>query len=135
MPSSYRVVTSVVAAVLTSTIALAEGYDARPGWEKAAYTTYAAAADVVPVVSATVAPRCLPGYFACKISFAAVGLITAAEQLLASGGSDLAQTRALLHRGFGGDWVLTGPHAAGDRVADPLPDPLPVASPEAAPAE
>jgi len=128
MRSSYQVAVLIAALFLASRPALAEPFDERPASQRAAYTAYAVAADVLPVVSATVAPRCLPGYIVCKISFAALGLIAAGEQLFLSNGSDLNQTRALLHRGFGGDWVLTGRHAAGDIEAQPLPDPLPVAT-------
>jgi hypothetical protein len=49
--------------------------------------------------------------------------------LLTSGGSDLAQNRAILHRGFAGDWVVTGRQAAGDEPIEVLPDPAPASSP------
>jgi hypothetical protein len=74
--------------------------------------TVLAGLNVVPIVRPGGA-RCLPGYIVCKFSFAAFSLLAAGEQLLFSGGTDLDQTRAL-YRGFGGDWVLTGAHAAGD---------------------
>jgi hypothetical protein len=57
--------------------------------------------------------------------FATVSLIAAADQLALSGGGDLAQTRAILHRGFAGDWYLTAKHTSGDVTAQPLPDPPP----------
>jgi len=39
-----------------------------------------------------------------------------------SGGADLAQTRAILHRGFAGDWVLTPRHVAREATPEPLPE-------------
>jgi hypothetical protein len=100
-------------------------WDDRSAGQRAGYTTLAVVENIVPVTSALAAPRCLPGYFACKFSFAAISLLVAGEQLVFSGGTDLDQTRAILHRGFGGDWILTGAHAAGDVTPDPLPDPGP----------
>ena len=103
-------------------------WEDRPGWQRAGFTTLAVIENVVPVASAFAAPRCLPGYIACKFSLAFVSLVVAGEQLVFSGGADLDQTRAILHRGFGGDWVLTGAHAAGDVTPDVLPDPGPRAA-------
>lgn len=105
--------------------ALAETYDERPTWQRAAFTTWAIISNIVPIASATVAPKCLPGYILCKASFAGLSLLTAGEQVVLSGGEDLGQTRAILHRGFGGDWILTGRHVAGDQAVEVLPDPGP----------
>jgi hypothetical protein len=90
---------------------------------RALHTELATVANAVPVASAFYAPKCLPGYFLCKLSFAAVSVVAAADQLIFSGGGDLAQTRAILYRGFAGDWLLDGRHTAGDLEAHPLPDP------------
>jgi hypothetical protein len=96
---------------------------ARVGW-----TSLAAVANVVPIVSAVFAPKCLPGYIVCKITFAGMSLIAAADQLLFAGNGDTAQTKAILYRGFGGDWFLTGRHVNGDATPQPLPDPPPPTS-------
>jgi hypothetical protein len=85
-------------------------------------------ANVVPVVSTIYAPRCLPGYVLCKLLFAGTSLVAGTEQLVTSGGADWAQTRAILHGGFGGDWILTGAHVAGDRTPEPWPEPRPPAA-------
>jgi hypothetical protein len=49
----------------------------------------------------------------------------AADPLARAGGGDTVQTRAILHRGFRGDWVLTPRHVAGDLEPQVLPDPPP----------
>ena len=91
------------------------------------YTAGAVVANVTPL-SALYAPRCLPGYILCKLSFAGISVLAAADQLAFSGGADLAQTRAILHRGFAGDWVLTPQHVAGEANPEPLPEPPPPAA-------
>jgi hypothetical protein len=103
----------------------AGNYEEASTGRRALYTAVAAVANVMPVVSAFYAPRCLPGYIVCKLTFAGVSLIAAADQLLMSGGGDRAQTQAILHRGFQGDWVLTPRHVAGDAQPQVLPDPPP----------
>jgi hypothetical protein len=57
--------------------------------------------------------------------WAFVSVVAAEGHLVFSGGQDSAQRRAILYRGFAGDWYLTGRHTAGDLTADPLPDPPP----------
>jgi hypothetical protein len=89
------------------------------------YAGAALAANVLPGVSVVYAPQCLPGYVLCKALFAGASVVLAGEQLVLSGGRDLGQTRAILHRGFAGDWYLTWRHAAGDVQAQPLPEPPP----------
>ena len=103
----------------------AEPYEQRPALLRALYTGIAVVANATPIVSAVFAPRCLPGYVMCKITFAGSSLVAAADQLALSGGSDMGQTRAILYRGFAGDWYLTGKHIAGDLQPDPLPEPAP----------
>src|SRR5262249_32890777 len=109
------------------------GFADRPAWQRVGYTALAGVENVVPITSAFAAPKCLPGYILCKASFAGFSLIAAAEHVILPGGADMGQTRAILHRGFAGDWYLTGAHAAGDATPDVLPDPGPVASTDATP--
>lgn len=95
---------------------------------EALLTGTAAAANVTPVLPSFYAPRCLTGYIFCKAMFAGVSVIAAADQLIFSGGGDMAQTRAILYRGFGGDWVMTPRHIAGEANPEPLPEPPPPAA-------
>lgn len=94
---------------------------------RALYTAGAVVANIVPITSAFVAPRCLPGYILCKLSFAGLSVLAAAESIVMSGGADDEQPLAILHRGFTGDWVLTGAHVSGDETPDPYPDAPPPA--------
>jgi hypothetical protein len=100
-------------------------YEERSLAARIGYGTVAVAANIVPILSAVWAPNCLPGYFACKLSFAGISLITAGAQVSLSGVGDTEQTRAILHRGFSGDWWLTGRHIAGDATPEPLPEAAP----------
>lgn len=108
--------------------ASAEPFAEQPLVARALYTGAAAVANVLPVASVVYEPRCLLGYLVCKVVFATGSVLAAADQLALSGGADLDQTRAILHRGFAGDWILTGPIAAGDRAAELLPEPPPAAA-------
>jgi hypothetical protein len=103
----------------------AASFGERPAAAQALYTGIAVVANVVPIVAAFYAPRCLPGYVLCKATFAGISLIAAAGQLALSGGGDLVQTRAILHRGFAGDWYLTGRHTSREVTPEVLPDPPP----------
>jgi hypothetical protein len=103
-------------------------YDERSAGMRALYTTGAVVANIVPITSAFVAPKCLPGYVLCKVSFAGASVVFATAQLLLSGGSDLEQTKAILTRGFSGDWYLTGRHVAGDVKPQPYPEVAPPAT-------
>jgi hypothetical protein len=105
--------------------AAAVPFEQRSGTARALYTGLAVVANVVPVVSTLYAPRCLPGYVLCKATFAGMSLIAATGQLALSGGGDLNQTRGILHRGFAGDWYLTGRHTSRDVAPDVLPEPPP----------
>ena len=117
----------VLLASLTNAGVARAGYaDASPA-KRALYNTLAVAANVIPGLSAIYAPRCLPGYIVCKVAFAGLSLGVAADQWLMSGAQDVDQTRAILYRGFAGDWYLTGRHVAGDLTPQPLPDPPPPA--------
>lgn len=102
--------------------ALAAGYEDRSAGMRALYTAAAVIANVVPIASAFVAPRCLPGYILCKLSFAGLSVIAAGESLAISGGADKEQPKALLYRGFSGDWFLTGRHVAGDATPEVYPE-------------
>jgi hypothetical protein len=100
----------------------------RPLAPEVLLTTVAVVANVTPVVSSVYAPQCLPGYVFCKALFASVSVLAAVDHLVLSGGADSAQTRAILHRGFAGDWLLTARHIAGEDTAQPLPEPPPPVS-------
>jgi len=116
-------------AVLAVAIPARAGWDDRSPGQKAGYTALAAVENVVPIVSALPAPKCLQGYILCKLSFAGISVVAAGEQLFMGGGSDMKQFESILKRGWTGDWYLTGAHAAGDATADVLPDPGPPANP------
>ena len=117
---------AVLSACLAGPCVAAGGpYEQASPARRVLYTGVAVVANVVPGVSALYAPRCLPGYILCKVTFAGLSLVAAVDQLALSGGMDRAQTRAILHRGFAGDWILTGRHIAGEAEAHPLPDPPP----------
>ena len=106
----------------------AVSYEERSTAGRALYTSIAVIANVVPGVSTLYAPRCLPGYVMCKALWAFVSTVAAADQFVFSGGGDQVQTKAILYRGFAGDWFLTGRHTAGDVTPNPLPDPPPPAA-------
>jgi hypothetical protein len=118
----------LMVAVVTVASHAQAAYEDRPAWQRAGYTVLAGIENVVPVASAFATPRCLPGYIVCKICFAGFSVVAAGEHLFASFGSDMTQTRAILHRGFAGDWILTGRHASGDATPEMRPDPGPVVS-------
>jgi hypothetical protein len=120
---------ALAACLAGAATARAAAYDQQSAGMRALYTGVAVVANVTPFVSALYAPNCLPGYVVCKLTFAGLSLAAAADQLVLSGGGDLAQTRAILHRGFAGDWYLTGRHVAGDAEPQPLPEP-PAPAPE-----
>jgi len=121
---TWRPLTGVIllAASLLAADAQAVPFEEQSGGTRAAYTAVAVVANIFPGVSTLYAPRCLLGYVFCKVLFAAVSCVAATEQLMVSGGADPTQTRAILHHGFAGDWVLTGAHVAGDRTPEPWPD-------------
>lgn len=79
----------------------------------------ATAMNVLPVVSTFASQRCLPGYIACKLSFAGMGLAASGVQIVAGG--DLDGARETLGRAFGGDWVVTPHHLATGIDPDPYP--------------
>jgi hypothetical protein len=115
----------MLVASLIPGIAGAASYAEQSAAKRTLDTGVAVVASVVPVVSTLYAPRCLLGYVFCKAVFAAMSAIAAADQLVFSGGGDMAQTRGILHRGFAGDWVLTGRHVSGEVEPQVLPDPPP----------
>jgi hypothetical protein len=125
--ATLRLRGAVLAGLVLSQVSFARA----TSWEevsaakRALYTSVAVLANVLPFLPTVWAPRCLPPYVVCKLAFASISLLAAADQLAISGGADRAQTRAILQRGFGGDWFLTGEHIAGARTPQPLPDPPP----------
>jgi hypothetical protein len=126
-PSFWKSGVFAAAAMLYAGVATAATpYEELPPATRALFNGVAVLANIVPVVSVLYAPQCLPGYVVCKIAFAGASLIAAADQLILSGGADRTQTRAILHRGFGGDWFLNGRHIAGDAQPQPLPEAAPV---------
>src|SRR2546426_6621451 len=129
MRSRLGIATALAVCLAGTGAAWATPYDERPLGMRALYTGVAVVANVTPFVSALYAPACLPGYVVCKLTYAGLSLAAAADQLVLSGGGDLAQTRAILHRGFAGDWYLTGRHVAGEVEPQPLPEP-PAPAPE-----
>ena len=125
---AWRLAHTALLVVVFVRPAAATSWEERSAVERGAYTAAAMVANVTPIVSAMVAKECLPGYILCKASLAFVSGITALEQLVMSGGGDREQTRAILHRGFAGDWYLTGRHVAGDVRPEPWPQPVPARS-------
>jgi hypothetical protein len=128
---------AAVIAILVSSLAIAGNaaaastpWEERSGLSRAGYTAAAVAANILPGVSALASPICLPGYILCKVTFAIGSIFAAGEQLFFSGGGDTEQTRAILHRGWEGDWFVTGRDMAGDTQADPFPKPPPPAEGE-----
>lgn len=121
-----KIASALLAAMLLPVgVVGAATYDEQPAAKRAMYTGIAVVANVVPVVSTFYAPRCLLGYVLCKGVFAAMSTIAAADQLVLSGGGDMPQTRGILHRGFTGDWWLTGRHVSGEVEPQVLPEPPP----------
>lgn len=114
--------------LLVPALGNAESWEQRSGFSRVLYTTAAVAANVIPGLSAVYAPQCLPGYIVCKIAFAGISVLAAADQLALAGNGDMHQTRGILYRGFGGDWYLTGRHITGELTPRPLPDPPPPSS-------
>ncbi len=120
--------TLLAAAITSASECVAASWEEQPAGRRALYTSVAAVANVVPVVSTWYVPRCLPGYVLCKAVYAFASVVAAGGQLALSGGGDLEQTRGILYRGFGGDWYLTGRHVSGEVTPEPLPEPPPPAS-------
>lgn len=110
-------------------------WEEKSGLARAGYTAAAVLVNILPGVSALVAPMCLPGYILCKATFAIGSVFAAGEQLFMSGGGDTEQTRAILYRGWEGDWYVTGRDVAGDSQPDPFPKPPPPTSRPDAPSD
>src|SRR5262249_10835977 len=104
---------------------LAGSFEESSAARRALYTTGAVAANVLPVAASVVEPKCLPGYFFCKLTFAAGSVLFAGENLVMSGGADVGQSRAILYRGFAGGWFVPRRAVAGDRRPQALPEPPP----------
>jgi hypothetical protein len=56
--------------------------------------------------------KCLLPYPVCKLQWAIVSALAAAEQLVMGG--DVEGARSTTERGFGGDWLLRPEHVSGD---------------------
>jgi hypothetical protein len=93
--------------------------NARHAWHVVA----AMGMNVLPIASAFAAQRCLPGYIACKLSFATMGLLASGTQLLVGGDLDGAKRTA--ERAVGGDWLVLPRHLD----TGVKPDPYPAATP------
>lgn len=89
---------------------------------RALQTIRAAAANVVPGVSAFTEPKCIQGYILCKAMFAGFSVVAAAESVLMSGGRDHEQPKGILTKGFTGDWFITPSDIAGTTKAELLPE-------------
>jgi len=98
--------------------------------KRARYTAEAVAVNTVPGVSAAAEPRCIQGYILCKLTFALFSGVVAGETLVLGGGGDMAQTKAILYRGWSGDWVVTPRDMAGETKPELLPEPPPPAGGE-----
>ncbi|HXJ34272.1 MAG TPA: hypothetical protein VMS22_09570 [Candidatus Eisenbacteria bacterium] len=131
----HRTNLPLLAALLLGVVTIASRahaapYDERSTAEKAGFTTAAAIMNVIPITATFVAPRCLPGYVFCKIAFAGISVVGAAEHVFLAGPVDDGQVESILYKGFAGDWYVTGRNVAGDVNAEPLPNaPTPAAAP------
>jgi hypothetical protein len=127
-----RTIRRGIAATLLITVAVwaprgahAASYEDSSTGKKIHYTAAAVAANTLPLAGSLVEPKCLPGYFFCKATFAFGSLLFAGENLVMSGGADPGQSRAILYRGFSGDWWVTPRDIAGDTQPQVLPEPPP----------
>jgi hypothetical protein len=130
MRTSRRGIAAALLTVLAAwgpTLAHAGSFEESSASRRALYTAGAVAANVVPGVASVVEPKCLPGYFFCKLTFAAGSVLFAGENFVMSGGADTEQSRAILYRGFAGDWFVTPRNIAGDTKPQVLPEPPPAA--------
>lgn len=119
--SNLLVAVTLWATVVGGRLACAE----ESGFMTVAAPVGAAIVNVVPVTSAFAAKPCLQGYILCKATFALISLIVAAEETVLAGAGKSSQARGVLHRGFGGDWVVTPAHIAGRDTVEVLPAPAP----------
>lgn len=105
-----------------SLLAIAPAHAENPGLARRAWYGIAAAGmNVLPVASAFASQRCLPGYIACKLSFAGMGLIASTAQIIIGG--DIDGARRTARRAIGGDWIVTPRHVAEGASPDPYPAP------------
>lgn len=124
------VLTLSLTSSLATSAAAATPWEEKSGFARFLYWTGAVVANVMPGVSALVSPLCLPGYIVCKATFALGSVFAAGDQLFMSGGADTEQTRAILYRGWEGNWFVTGKDVAGETKPDPFPKPPPPSSSE-----
>lgn len=65
-------------------------------------------------------PKCLLPYPLCKVMWASISVVAAAEQVVMGG--DVQGARDSLSRGFGGEWILRPRNVSGDWLwSVPLP--------------
>jgi hypothetical protein len=121
---------AVVAGVLTSGVSPASAvtWEERSAGSRAWYTALAVVANVLPIASAFVAPKCIQGYILCKLTFAGIGMVAGGESAVMSGGSDPSEAGTVVKRGFSGTWYLTGRDIAGDTTPEPFPEIAPPAT-------
>lgn len=113
------------AQLTTGALAEEPAADGPSGRRQALYTAGAVAANALPVASAFAEPRCIQGYIACKAMLALFSVVAAGESLIMSGGADREQPRAIVTRGFSGDWVVTPRQVAEGAKPDLLPEAAP----------
>lgn len=121
---------AVIAGVLTAGVSPASAitWEERSAGSRAWYTALAVVANVLPIASAFVEPRCIQGYILCKLTWAGIGVVTGAESAIMSGGSDPDEAATVVKRGYKGDWFLTGSDVAGDTTPDVFPEVAPAPS-------
>jgi hypothetical protein len=126
-----RMTVMLLAGVLAgATMAQATPYEELSSGKRALATGKAVAVNALPGASALVEPKCIQGYVLCKLTFALFSVVAAGESLAMSGGADRAQPRAILYRGFSGNWAVTPRDMAGETKPELLPEAPPPAEGE-----
>src|SRR5262245_25939167 len=115
------------------TVVQAVPFEELSAGRRALYTARAVAANTLPGASSLVEPKCLAPYIMCKFVFAAFSVVAAGESMVMSGGRDIPQAKAVLDRGFSGDWYVTPRAVAGETKVDVLPQAAPPAEGEEKP--
>jgi hypothetical protein len=108
-------VIGIVSLAAVPAVSADEGDVPASAWD----STVAVVTNVVPITSAFVEGRCITGYVVCKLSFAGLSLVAAAEQVVLGG--DTKGARATLGRGFGGDWYVRPSDIASGRTPEVYP--------------
>jgi hypothetical protein len=115
---------AVIGGLLTAGVSPASAitWEERSAGSRAWYTALAVVANVLPIASAFVEPKCIQGYILCKLTWASIGVITGAESAIMSGGQDPGEAGTQVKRGYEGDWFLTGSDVAGDTTPQVFPE-------------